>query len=254
MLVSMRDTWAAYLVDIGNGKDKGDIIWTLGGRHSTFKLGRNAAFQWQHDVKLAPDGNITMFDDHCCQLTSGGTYVAATANSRSLTLKLDLATHTATVAAPSYGETLGIKSDYMGNTQDLPNGNVMVGWGSTPYLSEWSRSGTQLLGGVLPGEDLSYRALVEPWVGLPPLRWLAGAARRTGAHTTVYASWNGSTELAAWRVLASVGGRFTAVAHARRSGFETAIPVTGDATRFEVQALDAGGAVLGTSAPFGVPR
>jgi hypothetical protein len=36
----------------------------------------NAEFQWQHDVKLQPGGEVTMFDDHCCQLTGGGTYVA----------------------------------------------------------------------------------------------------------------------------------------------------------------------------------
>ena len=48
-LVSMRDTWAAYLVDIKTGH----IEWTLGGKHSSFKFGPSAAFQWQHDVTLA---------------------------------------------------------------------------------------------------------------------------------------------------------------------------------------------------------
>jgi hypothetical protein len=35
-----------------------------------------------------------------------------------------------------------------------------------------------------------------------------------------------------------------------RSGFETPIPVSGDSRRFEVQALDAAGRVLGTSHTF----
>ncbi len=47
-LVSMRNTWAAYLVNIATGK----IDWTLGGRHTSFKLGQGATFQWQHDVQL----------------------------------------------------------------------------------------------------------------------------------------------------------------------------------------------------------
>ena len=46
----MRNTWAAYLVNIDTGK----IEWTLGGKHSSFKFGPGAAFQWQHDVALQP--------------------------------------------------------------------------------------------------------------------------------------------------------------------------------------------------------
>jgi hypothetical protein len=69
ILVSMRNTWAAYLVNIDTGK----IEWTLGGKRSSFKFGPGADFQWQHDVALAPGSKVTMFDDHCCQLTGGGT-------------------------------------------------------------------------------------------------------------------------------------------------------------------------------------
>ena len=94
-LVSMRNTWAAYLVDI----DTGRIEWTLGGRHSSFKFGPGAAFQWQHDVKLQSGSTVSMFDDHCCQLTGGGTSVPATGPSRGLVLELDQSTHTATLVA-----------------------------------------------------------------------------------------------------------------------------------------------------------
>ena len=51
-LVSMRNTWAAYLVNIATGK----IEWTLGGRHSSFKFGPKAEFQWQHDVAFGVGG------------------------------------------------------------------------------------------------------------------------------------------------------------------------------------------------------
>ena len=40
LLVSMRDTWAVYLVNIDTGK----IEWTLGGKSSNFKFGPGAAF------------------------------------------------------------------------------------------------------------------------------------------------------------------------------------------------------------------
>ncbi len=245
-LVSMRDTWAAYLVDFSTGR----ILWTLGGKRSSFTLGSGAAFAWQHDVNLQPDSTVTLFDDHCCQLTGGGTYVPASAPSRGLVLKLDPGARTATLAA-QYGTDFGLNSDYMGSAQPLPNGNLVVGWGSSPYLSEYGPSHRLLLDGVFPGSDLSYRAIVERWVGLP-LSPPAGAARRTGNGATVYASWNGATRVASWRVLAGASpSRLSVAGHAAQSGFETAIALPKANRTFEVEALDAQGRVIGTSAPFG---
>ena len=251
-LVSMRNTWAAYLVDIATGK----IEWTLGGRRSDFRFGPGAAFQWQHDVASAPGSSaaaprstITMFDDHCCQLTGGGTSVPATGPSRGLVLDLDQRTRTATLVAqyPSGGE---FETEYMGDTEPLADGNVFVGWGSEPYFSEYTRSGQRLLEGHFPGSDLSYRETLDPWVGLP-LTPPVGAARRQGARATVYASWNGATRVVAWRVLAGPGAtRLSAVASAPKSGFETAIPVARAHPSYEVQALAAGGRVIGISRPF----
>jgi EmrB/QacA subfamily drug resistance transporter len=244
-LVSMRNTWGAYMVDI----DTGRIEWTLGGKRSSFKFGSGAAFQWQHDVALGPSSTVTMFDDHCCQLTGGGTSVRATGPSRGLVLRLDQNARTATLVA-QYDGGGKFESEYMGDTQPLPGGNVFVGWGSESYFSEYSRSGKLLLEGEFPGSDLSYRATLEQWVGLP-LSSPAGAARQTDGGTTVYASWNGATQVVSWRVLAGAGaGRMAAVARAPRSGFETAIPVPRGYQSFEVQALDAGGRVIGASRPF----
>jgi EmrB/QacA subfamily drug resistance transporter len=244
-LVSMRDDWAAYLVNFVTNK----IVWTLGGRQSSFKFGFDAAFEWQHDVRLGAGGVLTMFDDHCCQLTGGGTYVPASAPSRAIVLKLDLATHTASLAH-EYGADFGLNVDYMGDTQQLANGNVLVGWGSEPYISEFSRSGRVLLDGVLPGSDLSYRASLEPWVGLP-LSPPAGAARTARGKTTVYASWNGATQVVAWRVLAGPStSRLTPVASQAKAGFETAIALPHDYADLEVVALGAGSQALGRSTPF----
>lgn len=244
-VVSMRDTWGAYLVDIDTGK----IEWTLGGRDSSFKLGPNAGFEWQHDVRLQPNSTVSLYDDHCCQLTGGGTYVSPTGPSRGLVLKLDQQAHTATLAA-QYGRDGGFTSDYMGDAQPLPNGNVFVGFGSEPYFSEYSRSGKLLFEGELPGPDLTYRATLEQWVGLP-LSPPVGAARRTDGKTTVYASWNGATEVVSWRVLAGSGaGGLNVVAHAARSGFETAILVPQGDASMKVQALNASGRVIGTSRAF----
>ncbi len=243
-LVSMRDTWALYLVDIASGR----IDWTLGGRGSSFRLGPGAEFRWQHDARLGANSTITLFDDHCCQLTGGGSYIAAKAASRGLVLKLDQTSRTASMLG-QYGQGFGLESEYMGDTQPRAGGNVFVGWGSEPYISEFSASGKPLWDVRLPGPDLTYRATLGSWVGEPDTR-PAGAARRGDGATTVYASWNGATQVASWRVLAGSGGNMAAVAHAPRSGFETAIRVVGSGLSFELQALDAHGRVLGTSTQF----
>jgi EmrB/QacA subfamily drug resistance transporter len=245
-VVSMRNTWAAYKVDIRTGR----IIWTLGGRHSSFKLGPGAAFQWQHDVEAYPGSTLlTLFDDHCCQITGGGTYVSATGASRGLVLRLNTAAHSATVAG-QYSHGSGFDSEYMGDLQPLPGGNEFVGWGSAGYLTEYSVSGQKLLDASMPFPDITYRSEVDPWVG-EPLTPPAGAARRQGGRTTVYASWNGATQVASWRVLGgSDGGSLSAIGSGPRTGFETPIAVTGSDTAFQVQALDSAGRVIGTSRRF----
>jgi hypothetical protein len=66
----------------------------------------------------------------------------------------------------------------------------------------------------------------------------------------VYASWNGATTIASWRVLAGVApGALSPVASGAFAGYETTIPVAGQPPYVAVQALDANGNVLGTSAP-----
>jgi EmrB/QacA subfamily drug resistance transporter len=246
-IVSMRNTWAVYKVNIATGK----IDWELGGRHSDFKFAHAADFQWQHDVVVYPNSPyVTMFDDHCCQITGGGTYVTPSAPSRGLVLKLNQQTHTASLAG-EYSHGAGFDADYMGSTQPLQGGNELVGWGSAPFFSEYDASGRMLMDAVFPGHDLSYRAMLEQWVGQPTYP-PSGAARHQGGKTVVYASWNGATQVASWRVLAAPGGggRLTAASTVPKSGFETAIQVPASDGLFRVQALDANGRVLGTSRPF----
>jgi EmrB/QacA subfamily drug resistance transporter len=246
-VVSMRNTWAAYDVVAATGR----IAWTLGGRHSSFKFGQGASFQWQHDVRLYPGSSlITLFDDHCCQLTGGGTRVPASGPSRGLLLRLDRGARTATLAG-QFTRGSGFDTDYMGSVEPLSGGNELVGWGSEPYFSEYDSSGKLLLDAVLPGSDLSYRARLEPWVG-EPLYPPSGAARARGGASTVYASWNGATEVVSWRVLAGASaGALKPVAHAQRAGFQTAIPLPSAYAVYRVQALNAQGRAIGTSAPFG---
>jgi EmrB/QacA subfamily drug resistance transporter len=239
-LVSMRDTWAAYLVDVASSK----IEWTLGGKESTFDFDPNADFAWQHDVVAGPRNEVTLFDDHCCEVTGAGTYLSPTGPSRGLVLKLDPAANTASLVRDYRHDDPELHPAYMGSFQQIGDGNVFVGWGAEPWLSEYTSDGRLLLDGRMPSPDLTYRAVVQQWTGVPhdpPL-----AAVRSGV---VYASWNGSTQLAGWRVLAGPdASHLERVASSPKHGFETAMHVTGSHAVYEVQALDAAGKVLAASA------
>jgi hypothetical protein len=246
-LASIRNTWSAYLVSVPSGK----IVWTLSGnpKLSSFSMPAKARFHWQHHVELHPGNVISIYDDACCATLAKG-IGPASGPSRGLILKLDMTKRTASFVA-QYTHGAHFDSVFLGSTQQLPGGNVLVGWGSLPYFSEFSKSGKMLLDVVWPGPDLSYRALFAPhWVGLP-LYPPSGAASRNGK--TVYASWNGATRVSAWRVLSGSSSskvKTVAVSRASRTGFETAIKVSKTAGWYSVQALDSSGHVLGTSKAF----
>jgi hypothetical protein len=245
-LVSMRDTWAGYLVDINTGK----VVWTLGGNASSFSVPARAQFQWQHMMEMLPNHEVSVYDDHCCGLVGPGKFAPPTGPSRGLVLKLDTVTHAASLVA-QYRHTPTLDSAFTGSMQLLSNGNALVGWGSQPYFSEYSKTGKLLLDAAWPGVDQSYRVLLtNNWVGqpyFPP----SGAARKSGGRTTVYASWDGATEVASWRVLAgSSANRLTVAATAPKTGFETAIGLKRGYRAYKVSALNAKGRVIGRSGVF----
>jgi len=65
---------------------------------------------------------------------------------------------------------------------------------------------------------------------------------------TVYVSWNGATEVAKWQLLAGPDRRkLRPLRTVRKRGFETAIPLGGEAEWLAVRALDRHGEVLGRS-------
>jgi hypothetical protein len=67
--------------------------------------------------------------------------------------------------------------------------------------------------------------------------------------SVVYASWNGSTELDTWTVLAGkTAGELARAGSQRRAGFETMITVNTEGPYFAVAAQDAGGHELARSA------
>jgi hypothetical protein len=166
---------------------------------------------------------------------------------RGLTLNVDETEMTAQLVAQYYHPAKKLLAGSQGSLQVLPNGDVLVGWGSESYYTEFRNDGTLVLDAEF-AEGQSYRAFRFPLDRYAHEAPAVAVSPDGVGHLTVYASWNGSTETAIWQVLA--GGstsELASVAGAPRTGFETAIRVVGSASYVAACALDASGALLATS-------
>lgn len=255
ILFSLRNTWSVYLLDPKTNK----ILWTLGGKNSSFKsIAKSAHFAWQHDAQLisgtgtGTSDKLSVFNDDCTYLSR----ISCQGPSEGMVLTLNTKAGKATLVK-AYQHKPSFKAQFLGSMQVLPNGNALVGWGSPySYFTEFSKTGSVLLDVQWPGKDQSYRAKFAPasgsgaWVGTPYYP-PSGSAKTSGGKSTVYASWNGATQVAGWNVLAgSSASSLKKVASHGRSGFETAITLKKSYSDYQVQAVDSAGHVLGTSKTF----
>ena len=95
-------------------------------------------------------------DGHACSTTTAASSPAEAPTSRRPALARARAQAR---PAHAHGDARGpvrhrrrqFESEYMGDTQPLPNGNVFVGWGSAPYFSEYSRVGQAAARRGVPG-------------------------------------------------------------------------------------------------------
>lgn len=236
LIVSARNTSAAYEI---SPSEAGKVVWELGGTGSSFTMGAGTRFYFQHDVREVARDRITIFDD--------GASPPRERESRALVVRIDPATHQATLVK-AYLPPSTLLAVALGNVQTLPGGDVVVGWGTTPFYSEYSASGRSLYDAALPRGDDSYREFRYPWTATPTTK-PAVVVTSSGAHVVVHASWNGATGVARWRVLSGASAAaLSTVTSAADAGFETAMPVGRLGPVVEVEALDSAGRVVGRSA------
>jgi Arylsulfotransferase (ASST) len=234
LLVSARSTHTVYKID----RD-GKIRWRLGGKSGDFDMGAGSSFAWQHDARRQADGTLTLFDN--------GATPAVEKHSRGLILEVDEQAMTATLLSQYIHPR--VLSGSQGSVQLLAGGNVFVGWGETPRVSEFDRSGRLLFDAVLGKKYESYRAFRMPWTGMPA-ESPALAVSRGGARVSAYASWNGATDVHHWNLLAgSSPSDLCAVAHTRSRGFESVLHTDTTGPWFLAQAVQENGQTLGQSAP-----
>jgi hypothetical protein len=237
VLLSFRNTWSLEDVDIHSG----GVHWRLGGAHSTFRLGAGVQFYWQHDAKFRPGGLISLFDN--------GSDPPMEKQSRGLLLAPDLHTHTVRLVRQFVNPSRTLLASSQGNTFSLPGGNWLLGYGGLPNFTEFDASGRVLLDGTLGRNVQSFVVTLSPWSGRAPGTPSIVAAAGAGGGVRVQVSWNGATDVASWRLLAGASAATLApAATAARAGFETTISSPAAGPYVAVQALDASGAVIGTSA------
>jgi hypothetical protein len=241
LIISSRETWGIYKVNRATGA----VMWTLGGRHSNFKLANGTYWAFQHDVE-ARSSNDTVFSF----FDNEGGPPQIRSQSRAIRVQLDL-THMTARSITDEKHSPALAANYEGNLQQLSDGDF-VGWGQQPYFTQFDKNGNTVFDAHLNDFTASYRAYRVQWNATP---WtspavVASTKRRT---TSVFMSWNGATGVSSWRVL---GGNTTSslrsLTTVARTNFESkaAIPAS---KYVEVQALDSHGTVLRSSSPVPAP-
>jgi hypothetical protein len=127
------------------------------------------------------------------------------------------------------------------------------GGGLVGQYTEFGPDGDVRLDANIGAGSASYRAYRFAWTGTPA-EPPAAVAHVDGNSIVVAASWNGSTNVARWQVLAGPDrNSLQPVGSFATSGFETTMRVPrGDARTVEVRALGPAGRILGTTAAASV--
>ncbi len=245
LLVSGRHTSSLYKIDLHSG-DANFLhpIWTLGrGGSFTPTFADAQWFAFQHDVRERSDGTISVFDN------GAGPGFPARSYSRGLIMTLDLANMKVSidkeVRLPGPPD---VSANSQGSFRELANGHNFIGWGAVGEATEFDASDAPILDMVFPANVGSYRAVKEVWHATPAT--LPDVVmQRNGTNVTAIVSWNGSTDVARWRLR---GGNdpnnLHSISSSGRQGFETTVTTQTDKPILDMQALDAQGNVLVTSA------
>lgn len=161
VLISARHTDAVWGIDQASGS----VRWKLGGTtrpESLTVVGDpqgSYPFGGQHDVRLMPDGTITVHDNNF-----GLSFVP-----RVVHFAIDESARTATYL-DSFSDP-GVASAFCcGSARRMSNGDWLVDWGANPLVAEYDASGNQLFALGL-GKIFTYRAIpVPPTIGTDRLR------------------------------------------------------------------------------------
>ncbi|WVQ75971.1 hypothetical protein IAR50_005607 [Cryptococcus sp. DSM 104548] len=247
-LVSSRHCHAIYQISPVDGS----ILWTINGQNSSFTMGTNTTFEWQHNARWRNNyTQISVFDN------AAASWESDEAMARGLLLVVDQSGMKVELVQEylPWNETV---SSSQGSMQEQENGNYLLGWGQNPFFSEYASNGTLLSSvqfGV--GNVQGYRALRYNWTGYPltsPDIAIESSDNASSAYA-VYTSWNGATEVSQWALYGVTSLQNTTsptkLDELAKSTFESAFNVTGDVAAsypwVQTRAMSSNGTELGSS-------
>ena len=240
LIIDARNTWTVYKVDHHSGQ----VIWRLGGTKTDFALGAGVPFAWEHDPEAVDRDTLRIFDNEASP--------TILPQSRVIWVRRNRWNHTATLIR-SIVHPDGLSAGSQGDAQALDNGDTFVGWGATGRFSEFDARGNLLFDASVPTGFDTYRAFRHVWHAQPDAPPIATAQRASDGSITVHAVWNGATEAARWIVVGGAHARdLWPLGSAEWNGLDTSIRLTTGAHQVAVVAQDAGGRVIGRSAPVTV--
>ncbi|KAI1799051.1 ASST-domain-containing protein [Daldinia bambusicola] len=238
-LVSSR-----YYCSIFKISKNGTVEWTLQGQTGgDFELDGRLSFCYQHDARIRQESGstvkISLFDNANSEVVSGVN------QTKGVFLTLDTETMTATLDHAYVDPQDAVYAFSQGNTQFLEDGHVIMGYGSTPKIREFSPDGNTLMTAQFgPGDGLifSYRAFRLPWVGRPKEPPSVVACRDVAGNSTrIYMSWLGATEHKSWDIFAVDSNcSFGLASQVQRTGFETVATIPGQVPLIRVEARGIG--------------
>ncbi|EPQ56304.1 hypothetical protein GLOTRDRAFT_74895 [Gloeophyllum trabeum ATCC 11539] len=124
-LVSSRHYHQLYKVD----GITGDVIWTMGGKHSDWDMCDDCNYEWQHDARWRDNYTaISLFDNASESLNS----LYSLPTGRGMVMDLNFDNMSVSLRTAFYPlQSHPIQSQ--GNTNLLASGNWLLGWGSSPW-------------------------------------------------------------------------------------------------------------------------
>ncbi len=153
ILISLRHTDAVYKID----KTSGEVVWKLGGtwtpKSLTVANDPEGAYPLgaQHDVRLQPDGTITVHDNNT-NLPDAP---------RAVRYEINEATHTATLVE-EVTDPEAPSSFCCGSARRSADGSWLMSWGGRSLVTEFNAAGERTFRLSFGGVVFSYRAVAAP--------------------------------------------------------------------------------------------